>query len=88
MGSRPYRQADSRRRDFTVLDSFPARLVSVGDAVASFSRAYGPGISAAALHASCLSDYLHAAPPLDRGGEPVLRATGGRDRRRVDPLGW
>ncbi len=61
-----YRQADSRRRDFTGLARFPARLVSVGDAVASFNPIHGQGISSASLHASCLSDYLVAAPQLDR----------------------
>ena len=61
-----YRQADSRRRDFTELTRFPARLVSVGDAVASFNPIYGQGISSAALHASCLCDYLIATPQLSR----------------------
>jgi 2-polyprenyl-6-methoxyphenol hydroxylase-like FAD-dependent oxidoreductase len=46
------------------LRRFPARLVSVGDAVASFNPVYGQGISSAALHASCLSDYLTADPDL------------------------
>lgn len=58
-----YRQSDSRRRDFTGLTGFPARLVSVGDAVASFNPVHGQGISSAALHASCLSDYLVLAGP-------------------------
>jgi 2-polyprenyl-6-methoxyphenol hydroxylase-like FAD-dependent oxidoreductase len=53
-----YHQADSRRRDFAGLSRFPARLVSVGDAVASFNPVYGQGISSAALHASCLSEYV------------------------------
>jgi 2-polyprenyl-6-methoxyphenol hydroxylase-like FAD-dependent oxidoreductase len=57
-----YHQADSRRRDFMGLRRFPARLVSVGDAVASFNPVYGQGISSAALHASCLSDYLTGDP--------------------------
>lgn len=57
-----YHQADSRRRDFVRLPSFPARLVSVGDAVASFNPVYGQGIASAALHASCLSEYLTADP--------------------------
>jgi 2-polyprenyl-6-methoxyphenol hydroxylase-like FAD-dependent oxidoreductase len=57
-----YRQADSRRRDFAQLERFPARLVSVGDAAASFNPIHGQGVSSAALHASCLSDYLVAAP--------------------------
>ena len=60
-----YHQADSRRRDFAGLSRFPARLVSVGDAVASFNPVYGQGISSAALHASCLSDYLVGDPALD-----------------------
>jgi 2-polyprenyl-6-methoxyphenol hydroxylase-like FAD-dependent oxidoreductase len=57
-----YHQGDSRRRDFTGLSNFPARLVSVGDAVASFNPVYGQGISSAALHASCLSQYLIGDP--------------------------
>jgi hypothetical protein len=61
-----YRQADSRRRDFTGLARFAARLISVGDAVASFNPIHGQGLSSAALHASCLSDYLVADPPLTR----------------------
>jgi 2-polyprenyl-6-methoxyphenol hydroxylase-like FAD-dependent oxidoreductase len=53
-----YHQAESRRRHFTNLHRFPARLVCVGDAVASFNPIYGQGMSSAALHASCLSSYL------------------------------
>ena len=60
-----YHQGDTRRRDFTGLRHFPARLVSMGDAVASFSPIYGQGISSAALHASCLSEYLSGRPDLD-----------------------
>jgi 2-polyprenyl-6-methoxyphenol hydroxylase-like FAD-dependent oxidoreductase len=60
-----YHQEDSRRRDFTGLSRFPARLVSVGDAVASYNPVYGQGISSAALHASCLSEYLVGNPVLD-----------------------
>jgi 2-polyprenyl-6-methoxyphenol hydroxylase-like FAD-dependent oxidoreductase len=59
-----YRQADSRRRDFYLVKRFPAGLVSVGDAVASFNPIYGQGMSSAALHASCLSMYLRANPDL------------------------
>jgi 2-polyprenyl-6-methoxyphenol hydroxylase-like FAD-dependent oxidoreductase len=55
-----YHQADSRRRDFTGLIRFPAGLVAVGDAVASFNPIYAQGMTAAALHASCLSQYLRA----------------------------
>ncbi|MEV0218305.1 hypothetical protein [Streptomyces sp. NPDC050704] len=61
-----YHQADSRRRDYHLLKRFPARLISVGDAVASFNPIYGQGMSSAALHASCLSDYLRSAPDLRR----------------------
>lgn len=59
-----YHQADSRRRDFTGLTRFPAGLVSVGDAVASFNPMFGQGMSAAALQGSCLSEYLRAEPDL------------------------
>ncbi|PZF96030.1 NAD(P)/FAD-dependent oxidoreductase [Micromonospora deserti] len=65
-----YRHADSRRRDFHALKRFPARLVSVGDAVASFNPVYGQGITAAALHAACLSMYLRSRPDL---GVPTRR---------------
>ncbi|MEU6393938.1 FAD-dependent monooxygenase [Streptomyces sp. NPDC046939] len=59
-----YHQAESRRRHFTDVSRFPARLVSVGDAVASFNPIYGQGMSSAALHASCLASYLGGGPDL------------------------
>ncbi|RIV39716.1 FAD-dependent oxidoreductase [Micromonospora radicis] len=59
-----YRHADSRRRDFHELPRFPAGLVPIGDAVASFNPVYGQGITAAALHAACLSWYLRPGPDL------------------------
>lgn len=43
-----YHQEESRRRDFSGLSRFPARLVSVGDAVASFNPVHGQGMSSAA----------------------------------------
>jgi 2-polyprenyl-6-methoxyphenol hydroxylase-like FAD-dependent oxidoreductase len=61
---RTYRQADSRRRDFAGLSRFPARLIAVGDAVASFNPIYGQGMSSAGMHASALSLYLRSAPDL------------------------
>jgi 2-polyprenyl-6-methoxyphenol hydroxylase-like FAD-dependent oxidoreductase len=57
-----YHQADSRRRDYAGEGRFPAGLVSVGDAVASFNPIYAQGMSAAALHASCLAQYLRTEP--------------------------
>ncbi|MEU4782656.1 FAD-dependent oxidoreductase [Micromonospora sp. NPDC023633] len=57
-----YHHADSRRRDFHGLKRLPAGLVSVGDAVASFNPVYGQGMTAAALHAACLSTYLRSSP--------------------------
>jgi 2-polyprenyl-6-methoxyphenol hydroxylase-like FAD-dependent oxidoreductase len=59
-----YRFADSRRRDFHALKRFPARLVSVGDAVASFNPVYGQGMTSAAMQAACLSMYLRSTPDL------------------------
>ncbi|MCG5450536.1 FAD-dependent oxidoreductase [Micromonospora hortensis] len=59
-----YHHADSRRRDFHALKRFPAGLISVGDAVASFNPVYGQGMTASALHAACLSTYLRSGPDL------------------------
>ncbi|MEH1163759.1 FAD-dependent monooxygenase [Micromonospora sp. CPCC 205539] len=67
-----YRHADSRRRDFHALNRFPARLVSVGDAVASFNPVYGQGMTAAALHAACLSTYLGSGPALNQPARDFL----------------
>jgi 2-polyprenyl-6-methoxyphenol hydroxylase-like FAD-dependent oxidoreductase len=60
-----YHQAESRRRHFAELSRFPARLISVGDAVASFNPVNGQGMSSATLHASCLATYLSGEPDLD-----------------------
>jgi 2-polyprenyl-6-methoxyphenol hydroxylase-like FAD-dependent oxidoreductase len=59
-----YHQAESRRRHFETVRHYPAGLVGVGDAVASFNPIYGQGMSSAALHASCLAAYLTGHPDL------------------------
>ncbi|PSM45366.1 FAD-dependent oxidoreductase [Streptomyces dioscori] len=78
-----YHQADSRRRDYHLLKRFPARLISVGDAVASFNPIYGQGMSSAALHASALSHHLRSAPDL-RGPAHAFFA----DQRVVVDAAW
>jgi 2-polyprenyl-6-methoxyphenol hydroxylase-like FAD-dependent oxidoreductase len=57
-----YRFPDSIRREFDQLTRFPAGLVAVGDAVASFNPTYGQGISVAALQAVAISDWLSGEP--------------------------
>lgn len=61
-----YHQADSRRRDFHLLERMPAGLVATGDAVASFNPVYGQGMTSAILHAGCLAAYLRAQPDLEQ----------------------
>jgi 2-polyprenyl-6-methoxyphenol hydroxylase-like FAD-dependent oxidoreductase len=61
----PYRHPDSRWRQFHDLSRLPARLAVVGDSVASFNPVFGQGMSCAALHASCLSEYLRSGPDPD-----------------------
>jgi 2-polyprenyl-6-methoxyphenol hydroxylase-like FAD-dependent oxidoreductase len=90
-----YHQADSRRRQFAGLGRFPAGLIAVGDAVASFNPIYGQGMSAAALHASCLSEYLSTQPDLKRSAaaffeleqivvDAAWRVSAGGDAARLD----
>jgi len=61
-----YHQADSRRRDYHLLERLPAGVVAAGDAVASFNPVYGQGMTSATLHASCLSAYLRSNPDLGK----------------------
>lgn len=72
-----HRMPDSRRLDFLGLPRFPGGLVVMGDAVASFNPLYGQGVTAAALHASCLSGHLRS------GALPSEPARGYFERLRV-----
>ncbi len=55
----------SVRRDFHLAEDYPAGLVAVGDAVASFNPVYGQGVPSAALHVSALLAWL------DEGSGPA-----------------
>jgi 2-polyprenyl-6-methoxyphenol hydroxylase-like FAD-dependent oxidoreductase len=68
-----YRHPDSRRRIFIDLERFPARLVAIGDAAASFNPIYGQGMTSAALQASALSEYLRTAPDLSAPAREFFR---------------
>ncbi|WP_306207696.1 FAD-dependent oxidoreductase [Actinoplanes sp. RD1] len=68
-----YHQGDARRRHYERVTRLPARLVSLGDAVASFNPIYGQGMSSAALQASCLSEYLCGRPDLTEPATAFFR---------------
>lgn len=90
-----YHQAESRRRHFSEAERLPARLVGVGDAVASFNPVYGQGMSSAALHASCLAAHLDSGADLDEPATEFFRlqdvvvdaawaVSAGSDAARID----
>ncbi|GLY51458.1 FAD-dependent monooxygenase [Lentzea sp. NBRC 102530] len=60
-----YHLADARRRNFHDLSRVPARLVALGDSVASMNPIYAQGMTSAALQASALSEFLRSQPSLD-----------------------
>lgn len=60
-----HRFPHSVRRDFHLAGEFPAGLVAVGDAVASFNPVYGQGVPSAALHASALGAWLSSGSGVD-----------------------
>lgn len=68
-----YRYPASLRRDYSKLDRFPAGLVPVGDAVASFNPVYGQGMTCAALYAEQLGAWVAERPNLDEPASAYLR---------------
>ncbi|MFC7617446.1 hypothetical protein ACFQV2_32525 [Actinokineospora soli] len=60
-----HRFPHSLRRDFHLAAEFPAGLVPVGDAVASFNPVYGQGVPSAALHVSALVHWLAEGSGVD-----------------------
>lgn len=68
-----YRYPASLRRDYSKLGRFPAGLVPVGDAVASFNPVYGQGMTCAALYAEQLGAWLAERPNLDEPASDYLR---------------
>ncbi len=57
----PYQYPASRRRHYEQLTRFPANLIALGDAVASFNPIYGQGMTVCALEALALDEWLRAA---------------------------
>jgi 2-polyprenyl-6-methoxyphenol hydroxylase-like FAD-dependent oxidoreductase len=64
----------SVRRRYEQLRELPTRMLAIGDAVCSFNPVYGQGMTAASLHASALSAYLHGGPRLDEPATGYFRA--------------
>ncbi|MEU1887511.1 FAD-dependent oxidoreductase [Micromonospora sp. WMMD987] len=70
---RVHRFPDSVRREFDRLDRFPAGLVAIGDAVASFNPTYGQGISVAAMQAVALAEWLAEPGAVDGPAHAYFR---------------
>jgi 2-polyprenyl-6-methoxyphenol hydroxylase-like FAD-dependent oxidoreductase len=69
-----YRGTSSRWRHYEELDSWPERLVVLGDAFCGFNPVYGQGMSVAAMSAVALAKHVqHSGGNLDGMAKSTLR---------------
>jgi 2-polyprenyl-6-methoxyphenol hydroxylase-like FAD-dependent oxidoreductase len=68
-----HRATENRLHHYDRLDSFPDGLVAVGDAVCAFNPVYGQGMSAAALGAEVLDQWLREQAHQCRGGSRAFQ---------------